>query len=474
MTGIAEAEAAPRLAMPPRPARPLSNLQLIRVARKNSIAACDEALFDEPIVERRFLWYRVFTVNDPEGIRRILLDNFDNYPRVPQMRHVLGPGLGRGLLTTEGETWRRHRRMIGPMLDQRSVNAYAPMVAALAGRLAGEFAERPAEVPFNIADEMARLLVGTIGMLFGDPQIEPLLEAFLAAPRRRRVLDFLQAPSRFQFVYGRDAMRGSGHAFDPVLRRLIAARRDPTYAGEHDLLWRLANATDRETGERMSEDEVRDEAVTLALPAVDTTMRGLSWVWYLLAMHPWAEARLHAELDTVLGGREPTADDVPRLVYVRKIIDEALRLYPPIPAMLRTTAADDIVCGRRIPRGALIAIMPWVVHRHRKLWTDPDRFDPERFNAENTAERHRFAYLPFALGPRICVGGLLAIVEMVLIVAVLTQRFRFRLAPGRPVRPVGGLLTLRVDGGLWMTAEPRRFEPSARSEPRIAAAGGTR
>src|SRR5436305_1871798 len=162
MSVVAEAEAAPRLAMPPRPARPLSSLQLIRVARRNSIAACDEALFEELIVERPFLWYRGIAISDPEGIRRVLLDNFENYPRLRQMRHVLGPGLGEGLLTSEGETWRRHRRLIGPMLDQRSVLSYAPMVAELAAELADEIAARPPGQYFNIADDMARLLVGAV------------------------------------------------------------------------------------------------------------------------------------------------------------------------------------------------------------------------------------------------------------------------------------------------------------------------
>jgi cytochrome P450 len=142
--------------------------------------------------------------------------------------------------------------------------------------------------------------------------------------------------------------------------------------------------------------------------------------------------------------------------------------------MLRTAAADDVVCGHAIPRGSIVSILPWVVHRHRQLWSEPDRFDPERFSEKNSAGRHRFAYLPFSLGPRICVGGLLAVMEMVLILAILARRFRFRLASGRSVRPVGGLLTLRVDGGLWVTAEPRTAELPRRGDRRAAALGGRR
>jgi cytochrome P450 len=183
-------------------------------------------------------------------------------------------------------------------------------------------------------------------------------------------------------------------------------------------------------------------------------------------MHPWAEERLHAELDEVLGDRAPTTDDLPRLVYLRKLIDETMRLYPPIPAMMRIAANDDEVCGRRIPRGALISILPWVVHRHRQLWTDPDHFDPERFSPEQSAARHRFAYIPFALGPHICIGASLAMMEMLTIVSILAQRFRFRLKPDREVSAVGGFLTLRVDGGLWMRAERRSAATPETARPR--------
>jgi len=447
---------SPDLAMPPRPKRPLSNLKLIRVARRNSLAACDEQLFDELIVERRFLWFRSIIISDPEGIRRVMLDNLDNYPRLPQMARVLGPGLGEGLLTAGGETWRRHRRLMTPTLDGRSVVSYAPMIAELAHELVQSLSARPPGEYFNIADEVTGVLIGAVARLFGDRQIVPLLVSFLENTRGRRVLDFIQAPAWLQdLFYGRDTLRDAGHAFDALVYQLITERRDPSYRGEQDLLWRLTNASDRNSGESLSDREVRDEAVTLALGAIDTTMRALTWIWYLLAMHPWAEARLHVELDEVLGDRSPTADDLPQLVYLRKLIDETMRLYPPIPVMMRIAADDDVVGGHTIPRGSLISIMPWVVHRHRKLWTDPDHVDPERFGPEQSAARHRFAYIPFALGPHICIGASLAMMEMLTIVSILAQRFRFRLKPDREVSAVGGFLTLRVDGGLWMSAEPR-------------------
>ena len=266
-----------------------------------------------------------------------------------------------------------------------------------------EASARPTGIYFNIADEITGV-IGAVARLATDrsSRCSCRFSKTPAAPRARFCSRRRPAAGSF---YGRDTLRDDGHAFDALVYQLIAERRASGYSGEQDLLWRLTNARDRSNGESLSDREVRDEAVTLALGAIDTTMRALTWIWYLLAMHPWAEARLHAELDEVLGARAPTADDLPRLVYLRKLIDETMRLYPPIPVMMRVAADDDVVNGRTIPRGSLISIMPWVVHRHRKLWTDPDHFDPERFSPEQSATRHRFAYIPFALGPHICIGA---------------------------------------------------------------------
>jgi cytochrome P450 len=461
MTVAAEADAAPRLAMPPRPARPLSSLRLIKVALRNSVAACDEELFDELIVERRFLWYRSVIVSDPAGIRRVLLDNADNYRRIPQMAQILGPALGEGLLTSAGETWSRHRRLMMPLMDHRSVLADAPIVAAAAVELADTLAAAPPGKPLNISDHIARLLICTIARIFGDQQFEALLTAFLANPRSRRLLDFVRAPAWLGRTYGSDTLRRTARSYDGLLLELIAERRRRNYRGNRDLLWRLANVRERASGAALSDAEVRDEAMTLAFGAIDTTVRGLTWLWYLLGMHPWAEARVQDELETVLRGRVPTAEGLPKLVYLRKVIDETLRLYPPIPVMLRTAAAEDEICGRRIRRNAIVTVAPWIVHRHRRLWTHPDAFDPERFDLKNVAARQRSAYIPFALGPHVCIGASLAMIEMMLIAAVLAQRFRFRLVPTREVRPVGGFLTLRAAGGLWMTVERREVSRSA-------------
>jgi cytochrome P450 len=189
-----------------------------------------------------------------------------------------------------------------------------------------------------------------------------------------------------------------------------------------------------------------------------TPLRVLSWIWYLLALHPAAEQRLHAELDEVLCGRNPVWEDLPKLIYLRQVVDETMRLYPPLPVMMRTVAEDDTVCGWRIPRSAMVTIAPWVIHRHRRLWAEPDRFDPDRFNAEATAARSRYEYIPFSIGPHICTGAPLSLVEIATAVAILAQRFRFHLVPGHPIEPVGWT-SLRPARGIRVTVEHRK--PSA-------------
>ncbi|MGH6980264.1 MAG: cytochrome P450, partial [Stellaceae bacterium] len=241
----------------------------------------------------------------------------------------------------------------------------------------------------------------------------------------------------------------------PVLERLIAERRDPAGAGGSDLVRRMVEAQDHRTGARLDDREIYDEIVSLAHGSTMTTLRALTWFWYLLAMHPSAEARLHAELDEVLGGRAPVVADFARLRYLGRAIDEAMRLYPPIPIMLRVAAADDELCGRRVKRGAIVAVLPWVLHRHRRLWEEPDRFDPDRFDAERSTTRHRYAYLPFSAGPRVCIGESLATMQTRVIAATLAQRFRFRVVPDQAIEPTGGVVTLRPRRGIWMTAETR-------------------
>ena len=451
----------PLPAMPRRPSRRLPTLRLLRVAQQNSLAACDEELFEELFVERCLFGQRFFVVSDPDGIRRIMQDNIDNYPRLTWLRRVFEFASGSGMLHAEGEPWRRHRRLINPTLDPRALLPDGPMLIELAEEMAHRLAAMPPGIEIDVHNALRHLITISAGHVFAglDRSIDPIIDRVGQYPGRYGAIDVIPTPGVLRPLDRWRKTRIEAARSAPVLDRLIAERRDPDYAGRRDLLWRLVNVRDRETGAGLTRDELHDEILTLGNTAI-TTLRALPWVWYLLATHPWAERRLHAELDQVLGNGPPGVRDLAKLTWLRQVLDEAMRLYPPLPIMvLRRAAADDTVCGRRIPRGSVVLIMPWVVHRHRKLWHDPDRFDPERFTPEAIAGRSRYAYLPYAIGPHVCVGASMATLQLTVAVAVLARHFRFRLVPGRPVEPTAWT-NIRPRDGMWMTLEPRLAVPS--------------
>jgi cytochrome P450 len=453
MTVVDDLENPPFPVMPPRPARPVSMAEFLRVGQANSLAICDKALFDELFVERRFLWKRFFIISDPDGIRRVLQDNADNFPRLGQVRRVFEFDSESGMLCAEGEPWRRHRRLINPTLDYRALSPDVPALIRFAEELADHLGRLPPTQDIDIGEAITHLLIRSTGHVFAgdDRSVDVMLHQLGQYPGKYGLLDILPVPSWLRIVPSRS--RREAKKFQALLDRQFAARRGAANGNGSDLLARLVNARDRRTGECLGDTELRDEALTLGSTAA-TPLRPLTWLWYLLALYPWAEERLHRELATVLGGRAPGLDDLPKLVYLRNLLDETMRLYPPLPIMLRVVGASDVVCGHPIPRKSVVAIMPWVVHRHRKLWDDPDGFDPDRFTPERAAGRSRYCYLPFSLGAHVCIGASLATIEMVIAVAVLAQRFRFRLVPGHPVEPTAWT-NLRPRYGIRVTVEPR-------------------
>ena len=452
--------AAPRLAKPRVPERPLSLLQFMRVLRDNSLATYRHEAYSADILERRLFWKRTFFVNEPSAIKHILLDNAANYHKTEITRRLLEPGLGRGLLTSEDETWRRHRRIMAPAFDHRSIVGYAPIMTEIAERLIAEWDSRPQGTALDVAAAMMHATLHIISrtMFSSDSDdivdiVEKGVERYQAEVRPG-LADLLELPVWLSRL-------GSAHhperiftEFDRAIDRLLAAReRDPA-SQPKDLLARLIAARDEETGGGMSAEEVRNQVVTIFMAGHETTAQALTWTWYLLSQHPAVEAKLHAELGAVLGGRTPRHEQLGQLPYTRMVIEEAMRLYPPAHTLSRTAMGEDEVLGRRIPKGAQIMIVPWLLHRNPRLWQDPERFDPERFAPDRAASRLRFAYIPFGAGPRICIGAAFAMAEAMLILTTVAQRYRLRLKPGFPVEPQG-LITLRPRHGMQMIPERR-------------------
>jgi cytochrome P450 len=269
------------------------------------------------------------------------------------------------------------------------------------------------------------------------------------AKMRPNMMDFLGWPA---WLAGLPRLRVADRAlreFDEEIDRLIKSRSSGPKQGPSDLLARLIAARDEQTGGGMSEEEVRDQVITIFMAGHETTAMAMTWTWYLLSQHPAEEAKLHAELRSALNGRAPNSEDLSKLSYTRMVIDESMRLYPPVHTITREAVGDDILAGTPVPKGSTVLIAPWVLHRHQKLWQYPARFDPERFTPERAAARPRFSYLPFGGGRRICIGAAFATTEATLLLATIAQRYRLRLAAGHPVEPQG-LITLRARHGMRM------------------------
>jgi cytochrome P450 len=445
----------------PRAAQVGTNLRKsLREMRENALTAHGPENFSADIIAQRILWRRMFILNEPGAIRYVLLDNAANYTKSEVGRRLLEPGLGRGLLTSEGETWRRHRRIMAPSFDPRSVTGYAPIMTEVTQTLLEKWDALPDGSETDAAAAMMHLTLHIISKAMFSSDSDEIVDAVEGGVNqyqtlvRPSLLDLLHFPQWFARLLAPLPTDGLFDEFDRKVDLLLTERGRAPDAEPKDLLARLVAARDSETGGGMTAKEVRDQVVTIFMAGHETTSLALSWSWYLLSQHPAVEEKLHRELADVLGGRTPKNDDIASLRYTRMVIEESMRLYPPAHTTGRQPIKPDEILGHRIPAGAEVLIMPWLIHRKPQLWEDPERFDPERFAPERAAERPRFAYIPFGAGPRICIGAAFAMTEAILILATIAQRYRLRLKPGHPVEPQG-LITLRPRYGMQMFLERR-------------------
>jgi len=434
----------------------------LRGGEPEAFAGVPRAAYASPIVRQRTLLGPMLWLNDPDAIRHVLVDQAANYPRTELERQFLVSMLGEGLLGIEGDTWRAHRRIMAPSFDPRSVASYAPTMAGAAAAFAARWEDLAPGAAVDMAEEMTALTLRIIARTMFSAESDRFAALVDETVRRARdalggnLLDLLPLIGAVRRRSRERTMRGIFAGLDAALEQLIAEREAARAEAPIDLLSRLIAAKDDETGGRMTAVQVRDQVVTIFLAGHETTAVTMTWIWYLLALHPAQAARLHAELDQVLAGRTPGADDIARLPYARMVVDEALRLYPAAPGIsARQAQATDWIGETLAPAGTIVQIMPWLTHRNPRLWPHPERFDPERFSPERSAGRPRHAYLPFGAGPRICIGAALALTECVLILATLAQRFAPVMASDAPVE-LEQRVTLRPKGGLPMRLERRR------------------
>jgi cytochrome P450 len=460
MTTLNNSVSAPVLPAPvPRPRR-LSFLEFVRALRESAIDSFAQDAYELDIIERKIFGRRLYVVNDLAAIKHVLIDNAANYQKTEITRRVLEPGLGKGLITSEGETWRQHRRAMSPAFDHRSIAAYTPTMAAAAEELVAEWGKVPAGTDVDVQTAMMAVTLNIISRTMFSSDSDDIVTIMgrsagrYQAEMRPNIMDMMGWPKWLAGLPRNGVAQRTLGEFDLVIDRLIDERtRDPGNYPK-DLLARLIAARDEQTGGGMSAQEVRDHVITIFLAGHETTAMAMTWTWFLLSQHPLEESKLHAELDSVLGGREPTHEDLSKLTYTRMVVEESMRIYPPVHTIGRQAIGADMVAGRRIAKGSTSLIAPWVLHRHVKLWDNPGRFDPERFSPKASAARARFSYLPFGGGKRICIGAAFALAEATILLATLAQRYSLRVVPGHPVEPQG-LITLRARYGMKMLLTPR-------------------
>jgi cytochrome P450 len=406
------------------------------------------------IIRVRFLVWPNYMILHPSGIKHVLQENHQNYNKDIFTTRLVKPLLGQGLITNDGQSWLHQRRLMQPAFHRKRLAAFGMLMTnatvAMLERWQS-FARR--DQPLNVAAEMMRLtlrivgqalfsidlsneadLVGqaftTLSTLFTDYTYNPFPPLFVPTPRNHRIQEAIRM-------------------LDKVVHGIITQRHQQgTDMG--DLLSMLLSARDEETGQGMSDQQVHDEVMTLLLAGHETTANALTWTWYLLSQSPDVECRLHAELDQVLAGQLPTVERLADLHYTRMVLEEALRLYPPVFGLSRKAIADDEIGGYFVPANTLIWMSPYATHRHPDFWENPEVFDPERFSPVRSAGRPHFAHFPFGGGPRLCIGSNFAMMEAQLILTTVAQHYRLRLVPGHSVVPEV-LLTMRPRNGLPMT-----------------------
>lgn len=411
---------------------------------------------------RSFAGFEWYFFAHPEQIEYVLRVNAQNYVKgifTTQLNHLVGEGI----LTSEGDTWLRNRRLVQPAFHRKRLQGLGGIMPDAAESLFDGWDARASNVEaFDVMPDMMRVTLQVVGQaLFSVDAssdatvVGPALGTALEEVNHRGLHLFrlplkVPTPRNRRFVHARATL-------DRIVYRIIDARLGhPQGGGEDngDLLSMLIHARDQDTGERMNRRELRDEVMTLYLAGHETTAMNLTWTWLLLSQNPDAERNLHDELDGVLGGRTPTIDDLPRLPYTRMVIDESLRLFPPAWSLARQAIEDDEIGGYHLPKDSPITIVQYVTHRHPEFWEDPERFDPERFTPERSADRPKYAYFPFGGGPRQCIGNNFALIEAQLILATLAQRYRVRVVPNHPV-VLDPLITLRPKYGLQVTLQRR-------------------
>jgi cytochrome P450 len=455
---------------PPRSDRPRGALSTILALRRNPIEIWGEADFVRPFSIGRSILGLRGAAHEPAAVRHVFLDNAANYRKDALQLRVLSPGLGNGLLTADGDAWRLQRRSLAPLFSPRHIAEFGLPMQKVAAATVERLRHRRDGAVLDVGDLMSRLTLEVLEQTLFSQGLGRQTSAFQRAVTsyfesfgRLDPLDLIGAPA-FLPRLGRIRGRSSLKFFDAAVEAIIDSRKALLEKGgqpPRDLLTLLLGAKDPETGLGMPETDIRANIVTFIGAGHETTANGLTWTLYLLSKSPEWRERAEKEADEAFDPEHPAS--LEKCEALRAVFDEALRLYPPAAILSREAIADDEILGVPVPAGAVIVVSPYVLHRRRGLWDNPDAFDPSRFLGDRRERIDRYAYIPFGAGPRICIGMAFAIQEAMIVLANLLRAFRFDLVEGRTVMPQQRV-TLRPRGGMKMHAKRRDSRETSTAE----------
>lgn len=403
----------------------------------------------------RGLW-TAYIFTNPADVEYVLQTNSRNYPKSKNY-DILKSSTGNGLFVSEGEHWLRQRRLAQPIFHQQRIGAFCDTMSDSTAEMLARWEQLATDgEPFDLMPELMRLTLSIVGKSLLSTDLSSAASVFGDAFETVReftvkrlmalvkIPDAVPTPLNLRF-------RRAIKSVDKIVYRLIGERRKAPDEFD-DLLTMLMRAQDAETGATMNDVQLRDEVMTLIGAGYETTTQTLGWTFYLLGENPEKEAELRAEIENVLAGRTPTFEDLPRLEYTRCVFQEAMRMYPPVWAFSRVAVEADQIGGFYVPAKSEVLLLPFITHRHAEFWDAPEQFEPERFSAENSASRPKFAYFPFGGGARQCVGNHFAQMEAQIIIAMILQKFRLSLVENHTVEPETSV-TLRPKNGIKVILE---------------------
>ncbi|CTQ53927.1 putative bifunctional P-450/NADPH-P450 reductase 2 [Roseibium album] len=434
---------------------------LIGLAKRNFLAIWGLEDFQSRLRSKKIFSRELIVCNRPDVVREAFQTNHEILQRKsPQMRHALEPLLGDGLFISDSETWTKRRKVVAPIIHGSRVKGFAPIMIDTIEEKRIEWAGLGEGAEVDALAEMAHLTAEIIsrtifGRQLGKNYAAEVVEGFSDYQRHINQTDLfslLGLPEWLPRFRGR-AIKNPVKRITSVLDEIIDSYELQKENGEASVIGGLLEARD-EDGNPLSRDAIRSEAAVIFMAGHETTANTLAWAWYLLSQSGTARRKLQNELDTVLGGRTPTFADVKNLSFTKAVIEETLRLYPPVPILAREAMANTTIGGKPIAKGSLVLVVPWLMHRNPVLWSKPDVFEPERFLNPKAKKPNKYGYVPFSIGPRICAGLQFGMTEAILSLAILAQKFDLKLKDGTNVQPVARL-TLRPGENLPMTLHSR-------------------